>query len=495
MKKPKWYIYIVVTLAAGIISVFGALKPHADDFGSSRSPSFVVDPDWPKPLPATVTSDGVAHTWVTGEVGGNCTDQKDNVYTYNRGWEVGVTQNGVLQGNLSGGIVGQDASASSIPSPPVVVYNSDGKVIAGWGNPGLIQTGADYGFAAYMSQSAHGCFVDYQGFVWFAGSGDGIVQKYNPVQAAAAGANATFVMQIGTKGTCDGTQTTANPFSSCGETNDFNSSHTKLNEPADITVDPLPGPVTHATGDTYIADGYGNHRVVVFDAHGNYVGQWGTTCKLPPPNDPTGTPVPSIGQNCPPGTFGATGSGHPHCVVLGNDGLVYVCDRPNSRIQVFNKTCAVPSTTANPEPVCQPVRIINISGFNSASADDRAAILLAGTRGCDMDFWPNIDYLADKSPTSQETIIDVDLGNDNTWVINKASGLVVGALGVCGIAPCPGHNAGHFAFGHMVNVDSHGNVYVGETITGRRIQKFVPADANHHRDQDDAQAKIQGASL
>jgi len=147
MKNPKWYIYVAVTLAAGIISVFGALKPQADDFGSSRSPSFVVDPDWPKPLPATVTSDGVAHTWVTGEVGGNCTDQKDNVYTYNRGWEVGVTQNGVLQGNLSGGIVGQDASASAIPSPPVVVYNSDGKVIAGWGNPSLIQSGADYGFA------------------------------------------------------------------------------------------------------------------------------------------------------------------------------------------------------------------------------------------------------------------------------------------------------------------------------------------------------------
>src|ERR1700684_3984858 len=188
-----------------------------------------------------------------------------------------------------------------------------------------------------------------------------------------SGPSGTFVMQIGTKGACDATKTAANPFSSCGETNDFNSSHTKLNEPADITVDPLPGPVTHATGDTYIADGYGNHRVVVFDAQGNYVGQWGTTSKLPPPNNPTGTPVPSIGQNCPPGTFGATGSGHPHCVVLGDDGLVYVCDRPNSRIQVFNKNCAVPSTTANPEPVCQPVRIINISGFNSASADDRAA--------------------------------------------------------------------------------------------------------------------------
>ena len=65
-----------------------------------------------------------------------------------------------------------------------------------------------------------------------------------------------------------------------------------------------------------------------------------------------------------------------------------------------------------------------------------------------MDFWPNIDYLATKSPTSQNIIVDVDLNNDNIWLIDKATATVFGALGVCGIIPCPGHNAGHFAFGH-----------------------------------------------
>ena len=111
--------------------------------------------------------------------------------------------------------------------------------------------------------------------------------------------------------------------------------------------------------------------------------------------------------------------------------------------------------------------------FPTATAANQAAILLAGTRACDMDFWPNIDYLASKSPTSQKDIVDVDLGNDNTWLINKASGLVFGALGTCGIAPCPGHNAGSFAFGHTTAVNSKGDIYVAETITGRRIQKFV----------------------
>jgi streptogramin lyase len=450
------------------VMLTASLGPYQHAQANDLPPSFVLDPSWPKPLPSTVIN-AVAHPWVTGEVGGTCVDAHDNVYTFNRGWEVGVTVNGVLQGNLSGAIAAEDASASAIPSPPVVAYNSEGDVIAGWGNPSLVQTGPEYGFAAYMAQSAHGCFVDYQGFIWFAGSGDGIVQKYDPVAAQQAAANATYLLQIGTKGQCDTASppaTTANSYTSCNEDTDANTSHTLLNEPADIAIDPNPGPVSGKPGDVYIADGYGNHRIVVFNAQGQYVGQWGTTCTI------NGTPTNS--ESCPAGTFGATGGGHPHCVVLGNDGLVYVCDRPNDRIQVFNRTCAVASTPSNPQPVCQPVRIINISNFNSASSANQGAILLAGTRATDIDFWPNIDFLASKSPTSQNHIVNVDLGNDNVWVLDKFTGAVVGALGNCGIAPCPGHNAGNFSFGHMLASDSQGNVYVSETVTGRRNQKFVP---------------------
>lgn len=473
------------TLLAALLIAVGAWEPMAKADPEKRqgpkTPSFEVDASWPKPLPAPVGSDGVAHTWVSGEIAGNCVDQHDNVYTFTRGWEVGLTVNGVLQGNQSGAIVGQDASASSIPSPPVVVYDSDGNTIAGWGNPSLIPAGnVDYGYAAYLPHGAHGCFVDYQGNIWVGGNGDGIVQKYNPNIAAAQGAGATFEMQIGTKGKCDGVQSTSNPFSSCTEVNDFNNSHTLLNEPPDIAVDPLPDPITGKTGDIYIADGYGNHRIVVFDANGNYLRQWGTKCMI------NGAPANS--PNCPPGTFGATGGGHPHCVVLGNDGLVYVCDRPNSRIQVFSRSCGDasvegPASSGGTQPLCAPIRVININNFPTASAGARAAILLAGTRACDMDFWPNVDALASKSPTSQSTIVDTDLGNDNTWLIDKVSGVVFGALGSCGIAPCPGHNAGHFAFGHTNAVDSRGNIYVAETITGRRIQKFVRTDRDDNDDR------------
>lgn len=463
------YIAPIGTLLLAVMSAVlfvSAPRANADD-----RPSFALDPSWPKPLPAPVTN-GVAHTWVTGEPGGTCVDAHDNVWTFNRGWEVGATVNGVTQGNLSGAIVAQDASSSSIPSPPVVAFNSEGDVIAAFGNPAIEQSGNNFGFSSVMAQSAHGCFVDYQGFIWFAGSGDGIVQKYDPQAAASAGANAVPVMQIGVKGTCDsakGVPASGPSYGSCNETTDANSSHTLLNEPADVAVDPNPGPVSHTPGDVYIADGYGNHRIVVFNAKGQYIGQWGTACSM-------------NSDQCPQGQFGASGGGHPHCVVLGNDGLVYVCDRPNNRIQVFNKTCAVASTPSSPQPVCQPVRVINIDQFGTASTGDQNAIMLAGTRATDIDFWPNIDFLANRSPTAQKHILNVDLGNDNVWILDKASGHVVGALADCGIAPCPGHNAGHFAFGHMLASDSKGNVYVSETITGRRTQKFVPVGGNDGND-------------
>jgi NHL repeat len=488
--KPRKYAYLVGALLAAI-AVSGWPPLANAQSTSTAQPVFAVDTSWPNPLPAPVGADGLAHAWVQGEVAGSCIDSRDNVYTFNRGWEVGVTFNGVLQGNESGAINGNDATpGGAIPSPPVVAFDSDGNTIAGWGNPSLIQPPAgDYGYAAYMPHGAHGCYVDFQGYVWVGGNGDGVVQKYNPMAANVAGASATYVAQIGTKGMCDGTQTDPNnPFSSCGETNDLNASHTLLNEPPDMAVDPLPDPVTGTPGSVYIADGYGNHRIVVYTtADGGrtytYNRQWGTTCMI--------NGVATNSQACPAETFGASGGGHPHCIVLSNDGNAYVCDRPNSRILVFSRSCGAPSSASNPQPLCTPLKIINIglnagqtpptnttvignNAFQIAAPEAAAAILGSTTTRADwLDFWPNIDYLATRSPTTQKVLIDVDLNNDNTWLMDRATATVFGALGVCGIIPCPGHNAGHFAYNHSVSVDSKGNVYIAETITGRRIQKFV----------------------
>jgi hypothetical protein len=99
-------------LAAMVFAFVWHPFPNAQ---SSSQPVFAAEPYWPKPLPAPVGTDGIAHPWIQGEVAGNCIDKNDNVYTFNRGWEVGVTIDGVLQGNESGAIDSQDATDSAIP--------------------------------------------------------------------------------------------------------------------------------------------------------------------------------------------------------------------------------------------------------------------------------------------------------------------------------------------------------------------------------------------
>lgn len=227
-----------------------------------------------------------------------------------------------------------------------------------------------------------------------------------------------MMLQIGTKGVCDGpSRPRPNaPYPTCGEPGN-NQSRTLLNNPADIAVDPNPDPVTGERGSIYIADGYGNHRIVVFDSKGNYLRQWG-----------------SAGSG--PSEFVPTGGGHPHCAVVGNDGLVYTCDRGNNRIQVFDRTGSLK-------------RIIPVDPPDQKKATNRVT-----------------DLVFSRDP-QQTFLFDVDLGSDRIWILERESGAIVGQIGR------PGHMAGEFTFAHTVVTDSRGNLYVAETIGGRRNQKFV----------------------
>jgi DNA-binding beta-propeller fold protein YncE len=195
-----------------------------------------------------------------------------------------------------------------------------------------------------------------------------------------------------------------------------------LNQPADIAVDPT-------NGDIYIADGYGNHRVVVFDGAGTFLRQWG-----------------SAGTG--PGQFQPADSGHPHCVVLSKDGLVYACDRGSDRIQVFIKMGDL-------------VRIIAVKAGTAA----------LGTAGSAWD----IDFSADRPQTF---MYDTDGGNEVLWIFDHGLGTILGGFGR------PGHMAGEFTFLHTVSVDSRGNLFTGETVGGRRIQKFKPAGDVRDRELD-----------
>ena len=186
--------------------------------------------------------------------------------------------------------------------------------MASWGDPSVL---APNGGTKVMPESLHGCFADNEDNIWVGGNSDGVVQKYSH--------DGRLLMQIGTKGVCDGKAASpVNPavfFPTCVSPG-LNNSRTLLNDPADVAVDPNPDPVTNERGSVYIADGYGNHRIVVFSGKGAYLRQWGS---------------PGTGD----GQFALEGGGHPHCVTIGNDGLVYTCDRGNARVEVFDRVGAL----------------------------------------------------------------------------------------------------------------------------------------------------------
>ena len=416
MKSGRYLFAIPAVLAAAIAASTWNRSIEAAP-PVPNVPRFQVDPTFPKPLP---------NNWVTADIGGTCIDSQDHLFVVTRGFQSGglTSPEGVGGANPSNGMLG--GAYTSRASPPVIEFDPDGNVVNSWGNPALVPAGT-IGPAgndisnqnAVMPNGIHGCFVDYQDNVWIAGNGDGIVQKYSH--------NGTLLMTIGTKFVCDRPDLTGGQ-GPCGNHTQTGSSHTLLNDPADIAVDP-------ANGEVYIADGYGNHRVVVFDKNGNYMRQMG-------------------GVGSADGQFTAGDGGHPHCVVLGKDGYVYACDRGQDRINVYTKgSGTTPGTFVKEIPV--------IPGT--------AALGTAGS-AWDIDF----------SPDSVQTFAYIsDGGNEVMWIFNHADALngtsYVPPIGGFGQ---PGHQAGQFTFLHMMAIDSKGNLYAGETIGGRRVQKFIRCPGN-----------------
>jgi hypothetical protein len=179
--------------------------------------------------------------------------------------------------------------------------------------------------------------------------------------------------------------------------------------------------VDPGNGDVYIADGYGNRRVVVFDRDGNFLRQWGEAAT---PDEA------AAGEG---GKFLET----VHAVVLGGDGNVYVGDRKADRIQVFDKLGTF-------------LRNIWIAPGAGAGAGIGSA--------WDFAFSPDPD---------QAFIFNANGEQELIHTVARASGELIGAFGRSG------HLAGEFTYVHSVAADSQSNLYTGEVIGGRRVQKFA----------------------
>jgi DNA-binding beta-propeller fold protein YncE len=123
-----------------------------------------------------------------------------------------------------------------------------------------------------------------------------------------------------------------------------------------------------------------------------------------------------------------------HCAEPSNDGLVYVCDRPNNRIQVFNRD----GTFVN-EKIIAPL-----------------------TRG-DGAVW---DIAFSRDP-EQSWIYLADGKNMKIYIIERESLEVLTSFGMGGRQP------GMFFAVHSIATDSQGNIYTTETYEGKRVQKFV----------------------
>ena len=288
-------------------------------------------------------------------------------------------------------------------TPPVIAFNPEGDVVQSWGGPG---EGYEWG------TQLHGLYVDYQDSVWV-GFGGGLpydITKQSTTDNAhvlkftSAG---EFLLQVGRFGV--GTEGSAST--------EF------LGQPTDVWVEP-------DTDETYITDGYTNRRVIVVDANtGEYKRHWDAYGNVPddapqPAADPSGPP---------PQQFNT-----PHCVHLSDDGLVYVCDRNNGRIQVFQK-----------DGTFEKEAFVEMETSEGPLRRRPGDIVLS-------------------RDTDQRLIYMVDMGTDKVHTVDRDSLQIVSSFGR------RGRWAGQLLAPHSVALDSNGNLYVTETTVGSRVQKFVP---------------------
>ena len=247
---------------------------------TGKTPGFVVDPSWPQPLP---------NNWLLGQIGGLYVDQHDHVWVYNRPRTMSTDEAG-LEGPVPGATddkgqpidgLGQERAYGPVSdcckaAPSVLEFDSDGKLLRAWGgpsDPGFIGGKCKAEAGCIWPNNEHGIYIDQNDNVWISGNsaapsggaqprqappwtthkegGDGFVLKFDM--------NGNFKMRIG------GTPAGPNSNDTQGGINGT----PLLYQAADMVVDP-------ATNRLYIADGYGNRRVLIVDANtGKYIGHFG----------------------------------------------------------------------------------------------------------------------------------------------------------------------------------------------------------------------------
>ena len=367
-------------IGAMLLSAIGALGiaqhvlgnlAEAQSRSALQAPRFEVDPLWPKPLP---------NNWVLGQAIGLDVDERDHVWIVHRANLLGANEAAADQK--------PPIASCCSAAPPVLEFDPAGNVVRHWGGPGQ---GYDW------PESNHGITIDHKGNVWIGGNvgTDAHVLKFTR--------DGKFLAQYGRPGKNGG----SNDLENFGRV-------------AKIFVDPK-------TNEAYIADGYGNKRVAVIDADtGKIKRYWGAYG-----NKPDDTNLGNYDPKAPPAQQFRTPV---HCADLSHDGLLYVCDRPNDRLQVFK-----PDGTFVKEVFVAKNTLGDGSTWDVAFSKDPQQTYL---------------YLADGK-------------NEKIYIIQRDTMQILTSFGAGGRQP------GQFFAVHSIETDSKGNIFTSETYEGRRLQKFV----------------------
>ena len=372
MKRSPLLLRSGTALALVVLSAPACVPEDSAATPVAEVPLFEVDPFWPQPLP---------NHWLMGSVIGVGVDSRDHVFVVHRPASLNPrTEVGAAQDPPTG--------ECCYPAPPVLEFDPEGNLVNAWGGPA---EGYDW------PASNHGLSLDHMDNVWIGGNGprDSHILKFSR--------DGQFLAQFG----------------EAGRTADSHATD-HFGRVAKISFD-------SQNNEAYVADGYGNKRVAVIDMDtGELKRYWGAYG-----NEPSDEDLGPYDPDAPP----AQQFRNPvHCADPSSDGLIYVCDRPNDRIQVFQRD----GTFVN------EVRIAPETLGDGSTWD------VAFSRDPEQRFM----YVADGK-------------NMKVYILDRASLEVLTSFGDGGRQP------GQFFAVHSIATDSRGNIYTTETYEGKRLQKFV----------------------
>jgi DNA-binding beta-propeller fold protein YncE len=359
---------LILVLVIGSFSVDAQRQSNGASAGMSSAPRFTVDPGWPKEMP---------NLWVLGSVTGVFVDARDHV------WVTHLPE--TLTEEELGAVQKPPIATCCTAAPVVIELDAAGNTVQAWGKP---EDGVEN-----FPRNPHGIFVDHNDFVWVGTHMHHRVMKFTR--------QGKLAMTIGTYDKNAGSNDTS-----------------LLGGPAGIWVDPK-------TNEAFIADGYRNRRVIVFDgATGKYLRHWGAYGETPDdsPRGPANPDAP------PPHYFSTV-----HGITGSRDGLIYVADRRGNRIQVFDH-----SGKFIKEKILAPRTLASGSAFVPVLSVDR----------------------------DQQWLYVADGTNFKIWILRRSDLEIVGEFGR------GGRQLGQMLRPHGMSIDSKGNLYVGEASTGRRVQRF-----------------------